>query len=136
MYQKGIEFLFCLSIRAMLALKNKQCRYLYLSVLPEGERVSCWVVSCSLRPHGLLSASHQAGSFADGILQTKNTGVGSHSLLQRIFLTQGLNPCLFHWFQSQYFFRAFFLYACMTMWFGFLLESISDFVFKDKLIFH
>ena len=26
--------------------------------------------------------------------------------------------------------------GCMTMWFGFLLESISDLVFKDKLIFH
>ena len=30
----------------------------------------------------------------------KNTGVGCHALLQRIFLTQGLNPrllCLLHW---------------------------------------
>ena len=26
----------------------------------------------------------------------KNTGVGCHFLLQGIFLTQGLNPCLFH----------------------------------------
>ena len=37
MYQKGIDFLFCLSIKAMLALKNKLCSYLYLSVLPESE---------------------------------------------------------------------------------------------------
>ena len=30
----------------------------------------------------------------------KNTGVGCHALVQRIFLTQGLNPhlsCLLHW---------------------------------------
>ena len=27
----------------------------------------------------------------------KNTGVGSHFLLQGIFPTQGLNPCLLHW---------------------------------------
>ena len=26
----------------------------------------------------------------------KNTGVGCHALLQGIFLTQGLNPCLLH----------------------------------------
>ena len=27
----------------------------------------------------------------------KNTGVGCHFLLQRIFPIQGLNPCLLHW---------------------------------------
>ena len=27
----------------------------------------------------------------------KNIGVGCHFLLQRIFLTQGLNPSLLHW---------------------------------------
>ena len=27
----------------------------------------------------------------------KHTGVGCHFLLQGIFLTQGLNPCLLHW---------------------------------------
>ena len=26
----------------------------------------------------------------------KNTGLGCHSLLQGIFMTQGLNPCLLH----------------------------------------
>ena len=30
------------------------------------------------------------GSFVHGILQAKNTGVGCHFLLQRIFLTQDL----------------------------------------------
>ena len=32
------------------------------------------------------------GDFLD-----KNTGVGCHFLLQQIFPTQGLNPCLLHW---------------------------------------
>ena len=27
----------------------------------------------------------------------KNTGVGCHIFLQRIFLTKGLNPCFLHW---------------------------------------
>ena len=37
------------------------------------------------------------GSSAHGIFQaSKNTGVGSNSLLQGIFLTQGSNPCLLH----------------------------------------
>ena len=46
--------------------------------------------SDSLQPHGLEPAR---------LLQSwnspsKNTGVGCHSLLQGIILTQGLNPCL------------------------------------------
>ena len=31
---------------------------------------------------------------------SKNTGVGCRFPLQRIFLTQGLNPCLLHWQES------------------------------------
>ena len=45
------------------------------------------VVSDSLRPHGLYSPWNSPG---------QNTGVGSHSLLQGIFPTQGLNPGLPH----------------------------------------
>ena len=45
------------------------------------------VVSDSLRPRGLHSLWNPPG---------QNTGVGSLSLLQGIFLTQGLNPCLPH----------------------------------------
>ena len=48
------------------------------------ESESCSVVSNSLRPHGLY--------FSPG----QNTGVGSLSLLQAIFPTQGLNPGLLH----------------------------------------
>ena len=36
------------------------------------------------------------GSSVHGIFSGKNTGVGYHFLLQGIFLTQGLNPCLLH----------------------------------------
>ena len=43
------------------------------------------VVSNSLRPHGLYSPWNSPG---------QNTGVGSLSLLQGIFLTQGSNPGL------------------------------------------
>ena len=45
------------------------------------------VVSDSLRPHGLYSPWNSPG---------QNTGVGSLSLLQGIFPTQGWNPGLLH----------------------------------------
>ena len=45
------------------------------------------VVSSSLQPHELYSPWSFPG---------QNTGVGSLSLLQGIFPTQGLNPCLLH----------------------------------------
>ena len=45
------------------------------------------VVSDSLQPHGLYSPWNSPG---------QNTGVGSHSLLQGIFPTQGLNSGLLH----------------------------------------
>ena len=51
------------------------------------KRESCSVVSDSLRPHGLYSPWNSPG---------KNTGVGSLSLLQEIFPTQGSNPVLPH----------------------------------------
>ena len=51
----------------------------------ESERHS--VVSTSLRPQGLESTRLLCPWNSPG----KNTGVGSHSLLQRIFPTQGLN---------------------------------------------
>ena len=52
---------------------------------------SCSVMSDSLRPHGLTWNS-----------PGKNTGVGSLSLLQGIFTTQGLNPGLLHFRQILY----------------------------------
>ena len=49
--------------------------------------ISCLVVSDSLWPHGPYSPWNSPG---------QNTGVGSLSLLQRIFPTQGWNPGLPH----------------------------------------
>ena len=53
--------------------------------LSESERLS--VMSDSLWPHGLYSSWNSPG---------QNTGVGSLSLLQQIFLTQESNPGLLH----------------------------------------
>ena len=54
---------------------------------------SCSVVSDSLWPHGLYSLWNSPG---------QNTGVGSLSLLQRIFPAQGSNPGLPHCRQILY----------------------------------
>ena len=56
------------------------------------------VVSHSLRPHGLKLARLLCPWDFPG----KNTGVGSSSLLQRIFPAQGLNPGLLHCRQILY----------------------------------
>ena len=64
--------------------------YLYLLrvlSLNSYESESHLVVSDSLRPHGLYSPWNSPG---------QNTGVGSLSLLQGIFPTQGSNPGLSH----------------------------------------
>ena len=53
----------------------------------QNESKSLSVMSDSLQPHGLYSPQNSPG---------QNTGVGSCSLLQGIFLTQGLNPGLLH----------------------------------------
>ena len=53
----------------------------------ESESENHWVVSNSLQPHGLYSPWDSPG---------QNTGVGSLSLLQGIFPTQGSNPGLPH----------------------------------------
>ena len=51
------------------------------------------VMSDSLQPHGLWPTRLLCPWDFPG----KNTGLGCHSFLQRIFPTQGLNPCLLHW---------------------------------------
>ena len=57
------------------------------------ESESCSVVTNSLWPHGLCSPWNSLG---------QNTGVGSLSLLQGIFPTQGSNPGLLHCRQILY----------------------------------
>ena len=54
----------------------------------QSESEICSGVSNSLRPHGLYSPWNSPG---------QNTGVGSLSLLQEIFPTQGSNPGLLHY---------------------------------------
>ena len=63
---------------------NMYC-YKYSVMIFESESESCSVVSDSLWPCGVYSFWNSPG---------KNTGVVSLSLLQGIFLTQGLNPGL------------------------------------------
>ena len=52
--------------------------------------ISCSVMSGSLQPHGLFPSRPLCPWNSPG----KNTGVGSHSLLQGIFPTQGSKPGL------------------------------------------
>ena len=54
----------------------------------KSEGVSHLVISDSLQPHGLQPARLLCPWNSSG----KNTGVGSHALLQRIFLTLEMNP--------------------------------------------
>ena len=54
----------------------------------EGESISCSAVPVSLSLHGLQPARLLCPWNSPG----QNTAVGCHSLLQKIFLTQGLKP--------------------------------------------
>ena len=65
--------------------------YIYIQMKSESENLS--VVFDSLRPHGPYRPWDSPG---------QNTGVGSVSLLQGIFPTQGLNPGLPHCRQIPY----------------------------------
>ena len=60
--------------------------------------VSCSVVSDSMQPQGLYPTRLLCPWDFPG----KNNGVGCHSLLQGIFLTQGLNPACLHCRQIHY----------------------------------
>ena len=75
-------------LKALLTLNSLQ---VLLEVESESESHS--LVSDSLQPPGLYSAWNSPG---------QNTGVGSLSLLQGIFPTQGLNPGLPHCRQILY----------------------------------
>ena len=59
---------------------------------------NCSVLSDPLRPHGLWPARLHCPWYFLG----KNTEMDSHSILQRIFLTQGSNPGLLHCKQTLY----------------------------------
>ena len=79
-----------LSFASILILASQRLRKAEPSVCARS------VVSDSLRPRGLQPAS----LFCPWGYPHKNTGVGCHFLLQGIFPTQRLNPCLqqlLHW---------------------------------------
>ena len=67
-------------------IKAVYCHPAYLTYM-ENESESLSVMSDSLRPHGQYSPWNSLG---------QNTGVGSLSLLEGIFPTQGLNSGLLH----------------------------------------
>ena len=77
-------------------------------------------VSESLPPHGLWFAMLSCPWNFPG----KNTGAGDHFLLQRTFLTQGINPCFLHLLHWQI------LYHCTT-WEA---QSISIWMLRNWLI--
>ena len=69
-----------------------------MNLLVKSVCISCSVVSDSLRPHGLQPSRLLCPWNSPG----KNTGVGRHFLLQRIFPTQGSNLGLLHCKQILY----------------------------------
>ena len=79
--------------------------------------VSCSVVSDSLPPRGLYLARFLCPWDSPG----KSTGLGSHSLLQRIFPTLGLNLGLLHCRQILY---------CLSHQGSFLRKWVSFLKFK------
>ena len=75
----------------LLAVKEIHLKYDLEKFLSESDSHS--IVSYPLRPHGLYSPWNSPG---------QNTGVGSLSLLQGVFPTQGSNPGLLHCRQFLY----------------------------------
>ena len=71
------------------AIKHMYC---YVSLTKTSESESCSVVPDSLQLHGLYPARFLCPWNSPG----QNTGMGSLSLFQWIFLTQGSNPSLPH----------------------------------------
>ena len=78
------------------------CNHFY----PACQRITMLVLCCCAKSLQLcltLCAPMDCsppGSSIHGLCPGKNTGVGSHSLLQEIFLAKGSNPCLLsvlHW---------------------------------------
>ena len=81
--------------RACICCILRSCSHFALHVCT---CVCVLVVSVSVRPHGLEPARLLSPWDSPG----KNTGVGCHALLQRIFLTQGSNPGILHCRQILY----------------------------------
>ena len=78
--------------------QSKLCIYIYIKYGEKSENVSRSIMSNSLWPHRLWPTR----LLCPWNSPDKNSGVGSHALLQGIFPTQGLNPCLPHCRQILY----------------------------------
>ena len=76
-------------VKKCILLKHFVFRYNF-RLIDESEGKSYSAMSDSLWPDGLWPTS----LLCPWNSPRKNTGVGSHSLLQRVFPTQGLNLCL------------------------------------------
>ena len=88
---KTVRFLFFTQVPQRLTFYH-MC---FICCVPNGV---CSVMSESLQPHAHCSSS------VHGVFQERTLGVGCHFLLQGIFLTLELNPCLlpcrhtlYHW---------------------------------------
>ena len=87
----------CTRVRACMRVCVRVCAcvcvFLYMDGCDRYHIDRLTVVSNSLQPHGLYSPQNSPG---------QNTGVGSLSLLQGVFPTQGSNPGLPHCRQTLY----------------------------------
>ena len=89
-HESTSEMMNCLEMDSGPEAGRERCKTEFC--LMESESVSCSVISDSLKPHGLKPTRLLCPWNFPG----KNTAVGSHSLLQGIFLTQESNPDLLH----------------------------------------
>ena len=90
--------IFCLAYVCVRAAGRLACLLLYLQSL-EQYLAYCY---CCLRAKScsILFVIPWTTARQDPLsmgFPRKNTEMGCYFLLQRIFLTQGLNPCLLHW---------------------------------------
>ena len=92
---RGYRGNLCTSLSILLASKSALKNRALVSVKVKGSlsHVQLCVTPWTTQPTGLLCPWSFLG---------KNTGVGCHSLLQGIFLPQGLNPGLWHCRQILY----------------------------------
>ena len=99
------------------------------------ESVSCSVVSDSFQPHGLSSSRLLCPWNSPGM----NTGVGSHSLLQGIFPTEGSNPGLPHCGRILYFLShqgSPWQHTCTLYWCCIILGLLSYDILKHLTWYH
>ena len=86
-FQNSFDFWQCLYLILFNKAKLISHNMLVYDIYLHFESESHWVMSDSLWPHEIYNPWNSPG---------QNTGVGKHSLLQRIFPTQGLNTGLLH----------------------------------------